>query len=288
MGQYSRYENTANVFDRNRSWAGIRKDHTGTGNTANTQIVYDDVLCHNGWGVGPASDELMHYGISGMKWGFRRFQNKDGSLTPEGRERYGVPVGEVKKAIDRKTQAKQEKLANDIAKKDPKVAERIAKSKEVKKAIKDLEESTLACKKARDEFWKWEDDWYSGKNPAYDEYTLKLAKEQAKKYDKSEDPEDIKRRLHFVRIDDGDQGESLEMYLNDHPQEKKKYDAAWDKDTAAMKEHYANCKKKAAEMLGDSGNKVISTYKDYNGETKQQTVADIMTMILNRESTKNL
>lgn len=32
--------------------------------------------------------ELKHWGILGMKWGFRRFQNPDGSLTTEGRERY--------------------------------------------------------------------------------------------------------------------------------------------------------------------------------------------------------
>ena len=32
---------------------------------------------------------LEHYGIGGMKWGLRRYQNPDGSLTEEGRERYG-------------------------------------------------------------------------------------------------------------------------------------------------------------------------------------------------------
>lgn len=31
---------------------------------------------------------LEHHGIKGMKWGIRRYQNKDGSLTPEGRKRY--------------------------------------------------------------------------------------------------------------------------------------------------------------------------------------------------------
>ena len=35
------------------------------------------------------NEELFHSGIKGMKWGFRRFQNSDGSLTPAGRERYG-------------------------------------------------------------------------------------------------------------------------------------------------------------------------------------------------------
>ncbi len=31
---------------------------------------------------------LAHFGIKGQKWGIRRFQNEDGSYTPEGKERY--------------------------------------------------------------------------------------------------------------------------------------------------------------------------------------------------------
>lgn len=32
---------------------------------------------------------LAHHGIEGQKWGVRRYQNEDGSLTEEGRKRYG-------------------------------------------------------------------------------------------------------------------------------------------------------------------------------------------------------
>lgn len=38
---------------------------------------------------------LQHFGIFGMKWGVRRFQNEDGTLTEEGRKRY------AKEASDR-------------------------------------------------------------------------------------------------------------------------------------------------------------------------------------------
>lgn len=35
---------------------------------------------------------LAHFGIKGMKWGVRRFQDEDGSLTPEGKRRYKYDV----------------------------------------------------------------------------------------------------------------------------------------------------------------------------------------------------
>lgn len=43
-------------------------------------------------------DVLIHYGIKGQKWGIRRYQNKDGSLTTAGIRRYGVENSRTLKA----------------------------------------------------------------------------------------------------------------------------------------------------------------------------------------------
>lgn len=48
-------------------------------------------------------NELKHWGVKGMKWGVRRYQNKDGSLTPAGQKRYADNTHEdYRKAHDRK------------------------------------------------------------------------------------------------------------------------------------------------------------------------------------------
>ena len=49
---------------------------------------------------------LAHHGVEGQKWGVRRWQNKDGSLTPEGRIHYGI---EGKTASDYKGVSKNKR-----------------------------------------------------------------------------------------------------------------------------------------------------------------------------------
>ena len=77
-------------------------------------------------------NELQHHGIKGQKWGVRRFQNTDGSLTAEGKKRYSV--SDYQQAIDKtKTAGKivnEAKTLNNTVKKlnDPAAERRIRKS----------------------------------------------------------------------------------------------------------------------------------------------------------------
>lgn len=45
------------------------------------------------YAVNVSPQELKHWGTKGMRWGRRRYQNPDGSLTEEGRRRYGSGSG---------------------------------------------------------------------------------------------------------------------------------------------------------------------------------------------------
>lgn len=74
--------------------------------------------------------ELYHHGIGGMRWGFRRFQNEDGSLTPEGQLRYnkGKERASRAKATEAyKTKKYKQKLALKTSKQRIKAAAKEAK-----------------------------------------------------------------------------------------------------------------------------------------------------------------
>lgn len=51
-------------------------------------MLYDQYVRPGNFTFERSSDYLAHFGIKGQKWGIRRYQNEDGSLTEEGKKRY--------------------------------------------------------------------------------------------------------------------------------------------------------------------------------------------------------
>lgn len=53
------------------------------------------------------SNEIYHHGIKGMKWGVRRFQKKDGSLTSAGKKRYSEESKDAKNTDNKSSKQKR-------------------------------------------------------------------------------------------------------------------------------------------------------------------------------------
>lgn len=112
------------------------------------------------------TDELRHWGVKGMRWGIRRYQNRDGTLTEAGKKRYAKELEKLKaeeKMLKNKerTKAKMDKLeelrkSNEERKqnlgegKAKKTEEKKAEAPKMeKKAVKDMTTEELQARKAR-------------------------------------------------------------------------------------------------------------------------------------------
>lgn len=73
--------------------------------------------------------ELRHHGVLGMRWGRRRYQNKDGSLTAAGKKRY--------QKEEEKLKAEKQRLKNEAA-----TEKKISKLESLRKEVDDMKKQT--------------------------------------------------------------------------------------------------------------------------------------------------
>lgn len=103
------------------------------------------------------SEELQHWGVKGMKWGVRRYQNADGTLTKAGQKRYNKEAAALKKE-QAKFRAEKKVLANQKQSKSKfdKLDEKRQKLEADKKALADEKKRFKNGEKEKPELTKEE------------------------------------------------------------------------------------------------------------------------------------
>lgn len=140
--------------------------------------------------------ELYHHGVVGMKWGVRRYQNEDGSLTDAGQKRYN-------KLYDANLQTTKKYINNPRAQRYDSIRTRRAEAKYIKtsKKLRDFEKNIDFDSLVRYKHGKETIDKYLESNTELKKLFNEIASSPKYKNDSNSDSVD-KEFYRRVRADD--------------------------------------------------------------------------------------
>lgn len=252
----------------------------------------------------PLEGYLQHHGIPKQKWGVRRFQYKDGSLTPAGKERYGVGTslkkpgqtaeskktsGEFKKTSDEhseKSEKKNEKALSgadfdgdsvDMAK--ARIHEKTQKSNadRIKKGKFDLEDDDEGKrlkteieknKKALDDADKERVDFHNN-GELFEKYQRQVADEEWEQLDDDDKEGWTKDDWTYMYLyeDFGQNDEAFTKYLADQG---RSYDDFDSKVNEAYKKFEKSVEDYVDHSLGSHGDTVVIDKDDKDWDARHQ------------------
>lgn len=203
---------------------------------------------------------LYHYGIPGMEWGKRRFQNKDGTLTEAGKRRYAKNIARYAKKEAKEHRNVHNSVSKAIAEDlyaNPKVLEKVTP------ALKEIRHHADKFSKMAetDEEYYDSDDYVRARKDAYDDLVSWYKKEEPEEFSQLLEANGgseaglEKFRVFDTWLDgwvDDYHAKGLEQWRSDHGYSRQDMD----RELAA---YTKSCQEATKELLGTYGTMKVRT-----------------------------
>lgn len=216
------------------------------------------------------SGELYHFGILGQKWGVRRYQNKDGSLTPEGEIHYGRLKAKLKKK-ELKALQKQKKIEKKASRAQAKIE--VKKAKALKKAKKKAIANELLYKKLIKEEKKSSESGEDKKNKIKEKVSKMITNGPSEKNTSKLSKKDFDNMASIIEYGEKRTHNSLDQFYKD------KY--VLDAHTKLKTKEFKNM---STKDLSDYINR-YETETRFMGAKEKRSVYDVNSRVLKRMAT---